>query len=106
MQELDDVVLVDQNDDMQVLKTLICWHQERNKLKVQVLQQERRKNDVQEEKSPKKSTKVENMMEKYLEMRTKQAEDESAQLVKEEYTQGVDFSIKKCIAVLRSMEVT
>jgi hypothetical protein len=39
--------------------------------------------DVQEEKRPKKSTRVENVMEKYLEMRIKQAEDESAQLVKE-----------------------
>jgi hypothetical protein len=71
------------------------------------LQQERRMKDVQEEKRPKKSTRVENVMEKYLEMRIKQAEDESAQLVKEKkHTQGADFSIKKCISVLRSMEVT
>jgi hypothetical protein len=92
---------------MQVSKTLICWHQERDKLKVKVLQgcnKKEEEKDVQEEKRPKKSTRVENMMEKYLEMRTKQAEDESAQLAKEkEHTQGVDFSIKKCIS---SMKVT
>jgi nitric oxide reductase activation protein len=71
------------------------------------LQQERRKKDVQEEKRPNKSTRVENVMEKYLEMRIKQAEDENVQLAKEnEHTQGADFSIKKCISVLGSMEVT
>uniref|UniRef100_A0A0A9E7N2 Uncharacterized protein n=1 Tax=Arundo donax TaxID=35708 RepID=A0A0A9E7N2_ARUDO len=69
------------------------------------------------------------MMERYLEMRTKQAEAEAAQLAKEEEEeaaqlakekedeaarlasdkpvgQGNDFSIKRCISVLNSMELT
>jgi nitric oxide reductase activation protein len=111
MQKLDDVVLVDQNDDREAadasvknIDLLASREEEAEGSSAARLQQERRKKDAQEEKRPKKSTRVENMMEKYLEMRTKQAEDESAQLAKEkEHTQGVDFSIKKCIS---SMKVT
>jgi hypothetical protein len=113
MQELDDVVLVDQNDDraaadasLKNIDLLASREEQAEGSSTARLQQERKK-DVQEEKRPKKSTRVKNMMEKYLEMRTKQAEDESAQLAKEkEHTQSDDFSIKKCISVLRSMEVT
>jgi hypothetical protein len=40
-------------------------------------------------------------------MRTKQAEDEKSQLCKEkEATQGDDFSIKRCVSVLNTMDVT
>ena len=40
-------------------------------------------------------------------MRTKQAEDEAAQLAKEkEFSQGNDFSIKRCISVLNPLEMT
>jgi hypothetical protein len=114
MQKLDDVVLVDQNDDREAadasvknIDLLASREEEAEGSSAARLQQERRKKDAQEEKRPKKSTRVENMMEKYLEMRTKHAEDESTQLAKEkEHTQGADFSIKKCIFVLRSMEVT
>jgi hypothetical protein len=112
--ELDDVVLVDENENRQSadasvenIELLTSRDEGAEGSSVVRLQQERRKKDEQEEKRPKKSTRIENMMEKYLEMRTKQAEDESAQLAKEtEHTQGADFSIKKCIYVLRSMEVT
>jgi hypothetical protein len=70
-------------------------------------QERRRKKDEQEEKRPKKSSRVETMMEKYLEMRTKQVEDERSQLCKEkEATQGDDFSIKRCVSVLNTMDVT
>jgi hypothetical protein len=54
------------------------------------LEQERRRNkDEQEEKRPKKSSRIESMMEKYLEMRTKQVEDERSQLSKEEAAQDM-----------------
>jgi hypothetical protein len=44
------------------------------------------------------------MMEKYLEMRTKQVEDERSQLSKEkEDAQSNDFSIKRCVSVLNTL---
>jgi hypothetical protein len=44
------------------------------------------------------------MMEKYLEMRTKQVEDERSQLSKEkEAAQSNDFSIKRCVSVLNTL---
>ncbi|KAK3138689.1 hypothetical protein QOZ80_5AG0372150 [Eleusine coracana subsp. coracana] len=47
------------------------------------------------------------MMERYLNMRTKQVEDEAAQLAKEKETaQGSDFSFKRCIFVLNTMDMT
>jgi len=46
-------------------------------------------------------------MGRYLDMRTKQVQDESVDLAKEkEVAQGNDFSIKKCISVLNTMKVT
>jgi hypothetical protein len=45
------------------------------------------------------------MMEKYLELRTKQVEDERSQLSKEkEVAQGDDFSIKMYVSVLNTMD--
>jgi hypothetical protein len=70
-------------------------------------QERRRKKDEQEEKRSKKSSRVETMMEKYLEMRTKQVEDERSQLCKQkEDAQGDDFSINRCVSVLNTMGVT
>ncbi|GJN21737.1 hypothetical protein PR202_gb09249 [Eleusine coracana subsp. coracana] len=50
------------------------------------------------------------MMEMYLEIRTKQVEDESAQLAREkegvQLSEGVNFSIPKCISLLNTMDVT
>jgi hypothetical protein len=112
--ELDDVVLIGENENRQStdasvenIELLVSRDEGAEGSSAVRLQQERKKNDEQDEKRPKKSTRIENLMEKYLEMRTKQAEDESAKLAKEkEHTQCGDFSIKKCISVLRSMEVT
>lgn len=62
------------------------------------------------EKEPKKSKKnsnVESMMERYMEMRSKQVEAESTQLAKEkDQADGADFSVKKCISALSLMDVT
>ena len=65
-----------------------------------------------EEKDPKRQKKggnLEGLMERYLDMRTKQADDErerEAQLARErEASQSNDFSIKRCISVLNTMEV-
>lgn len=47
------------------------------------------------------------MMERFLDIRTKLAEDEAAQLAKENTSsQEINFSIKRCISVLSIMEVT
>uniref|UniRef100_A0A0E0LU77 Uncharacterized protein n=1 Tax=Oryza punctata TaxID=4537 RepID=A0A0E0LU77_ORYPU len=69
-----------------------------------------------EEKEPKKQKKsigVEGLIGRYLDMRTKQAEDEATQLAREKEAhltkekENNDFSIKKCISILSSMvEVT
>ncbi|KAF2920221.1 hypothetical protein DAI22_08g194111 [Oryza sativa Japonica Group] len=78
---------------------------------------------VEKEKEPKRQNKsvgVEGLMERYLDMRTKQTEDEAAQLAREKEAQlarekeahlarekeSNDFSIKRCISVLNSMDVT
>jgi len=65
------------------------------------------KKHEKEEKRPKKGERIEEMMGRYLDMRTKQVQDESADLAKEkEVAEGNDFSIKRCISVLSTMEVT
>ncbi|KAK3121468.1 hypothetical protein QOZ80_8BG0653920 [Eleusine coracana subsp. coracana] len=58
-------------------------------------------------KIPKKTASIEGMRERYLEMRTKQAEEETASLEREKViAQGADYSVKRCISVLSSMDVT
>lgn len=75
-----------------------------------------RKKPAKEEQRPRKSAKLDGMIERFLEMRTKQAEDEVAQLAREnearekdargEAAKGDDFSIKRCISVINTMAVT
>ena len=60
-----------------------------------------------EPKKSKRNSNIESMMERYLEMRSNQVKAESAHVAKEkDQAQGADFSIKKCISVLHSMDVT
>ena len=71
-----------------------------------------RNKEEKEPKRHKKSVGVEGLMERYLDMRTKQTEDEAAQLAREKEAhlarekESNDFSIKRCISVLNSMDVT
>ncbi|EAZ37531.1 hypothetical protein OsJ_21861 [Oryza sativa Japonica Group] len=87
-----------------------------------------RNKEEKEPKRQKKSVGVEGLMERYLDMRTKQTEDEAAQLAREKEAhlarekeaqlarekeahlarekESNDFSIKRCISVLNSMDVT
>uniref|UniRef100_K3Y0J4 Uncharacterized protein n=1 Tax=Setaria italica TaxID=4555 RepID=K3Y0J4_SETIT len=71
-----------------------------------------RKKPEKEGQRPRKSAKIEAMMERFLEMRTKQAEDEAQQLARENETRekkdakGDEYSIKKCISIINTMEVT
>jgi hypothetical protein len=68
---------------------------------------ESRNTEEKEAKRPKTSGNIEGLLERYLKMRTKQVEDEDAQVAKiKEAAQGTDFSIKRCVCVLNSMEVT
>jgi hypothetical protein len=58
-------------------------------------------------KKQKKSCNIEVLMERYLDIRSKQAEDEATQLAREREARGGDhFSIKNCIAVLNTLEIT
>uniref|UniRef100_K4A2V2 DDE Tnp4 domain-containing protein n=1 Tax=Setaria italica TaxID=4555 RepID=K4A2V2_SETIT len=71
-----------------------------------------RKKLEKEGQRPRKSAKIEAMMERFLEMRTKQAEDEAKQLAREneardkEAAKGDEYSIKRCISIINTMEVT
>ncbi|EEE64244.1 hypothetical protein OsJ_19077 [Oryza sativa Japonica Group] len=71
-----------------------------------------RNKEEKEPKRQKKSVGVEGLMERYLDMRTKQTEDEAVQLAREKEAHLArekeinDFSIKRCISVLNSMDVT
>lgn len=55
-----------------------------------------------------KTSRIEGMMESYLDMKKKQLEQEAAVLTKENQPAqgGTDFSITKCISVLNKMLVT
>jgi hypothetical protein len=65
------------------------------------------RNEEKGPKRPKKSSNIEVLMERYLDIRSKQAKDEARQLARErEARGGDDFSIKNCIAVLNTLEVT
>jgi hypothetical protein len=71
-----------------------------------------RNKQEKEPKKPRKTDNIENMMNKYLEMRSKQVQDEAArekearekETREKEATQSEDFSIKRCISVLNTME--
>uniref|UniRef100_J3M258 Uncharacterized protein n=1 Tax=Oryza brachyantha TaxID=4533 RepID=J3M258_ORYBR len=58
-----------------------------------------------EDKKTSKNSRVENMMDRYLEMRTKQHEEEAVAREKE-FSQAADYSVKKCVSMLSSMDVT
>src|SRR6266498_4737236 len=66
---------------------------------------------VNQEKEPKRMKKdgsaLERVIGRYLDLKTKQAQDEAALLAKEkEATQANDYSIKRCISILKTMDVT
>jgi hypothetical protein len=71
-----------------------------------------RNKQEKEPKKPRQSDNIENMMNKYLEMRSKQVEDEAAreketrekEAREKEAAQSDDFSIKRCISVLNTIE--
>ncbi|RCV32699.1 hypothetical protein SETIT_7G024100v2 [Setaria italica] len=71
-----------------------------------------RKKPEEEGQRSRKSAKIEAMMERFLEMRTKQVEDEAKQLAREneardeEAAKGDEYSIKRCISIINTMEVT
>ena len=54
-----------------------------------------------------KKDSLEGLVGRYLNLKSKQVEDEVTQMAKgKESAQGNDFSIMRCISVLRSMNVT
>jgi hypothetical protein len=75
-----------------------------------LLLQEGTNNEETRTKRHKKGDNLEGIMGRYIDMRMKQAEEEATQLAKEreekEVSQVADFSIKKCISIIGTMEVT
>ncbi|KAJ1274941.1 hypothetical protein BS78_05G097800 [Paspalum vaginatum] len=66
-----------------------------------------RNKEPKESKRQRKSSNIEAIMERYVEIRAKQIESETAQSTKEkEDAQAKDFSIKRCISILNTMDVT
>ncbi|KAJ1265264.1 hypothetical protein BS78_08G065000 [Paspalum vaginatum] len=66
-----------------------------------------RNKEPKESKRQRKSSNIESIMERYVEIRAKQIESETAQSTKEkEDAQAKDFSIKSCISILNTMDVT
>jgi hypothetical protein len=67
-------------------------------------------NEETRTKKHKKGDNLEGIMGRYIDMRMKQAEEEATQLAKEreekEASQVAYFSIKKCISIIGTMEVT
>jgi hypothetical protein len=70
------------------------------------IQQRRPVGVPKEPKKAKKGANIESLMERDLEMRTKQAEDETAQITREEGAQGANFSIARCVYILNTMDMT
>ncbi|KAJ1265133.1 hypothetical protein BS78_08G056000 [Paspalum vaginatum] len=66
-----------------------------------------RNKEPKESKRQRKSSNIEAIMERYVDIRAKQIENETAQSMKEkEDAQAKDFSIKRCISILNTMDVT
>lgn len=71
------------------------------------LRRDARSSPEREPKRQKKTTNIEGLMEKYIGFRAKQAEEEATQLAEEkEKSEANDFSIKKCVSVVNTMEMT
>jgi hypothetical protein len=75
-----------------------------------LLLQEGTNNEETRTKRHKKGDNLEGIMGRYIDMRMKQDEEEATQLAKEreekEVSQAANFSIKKCISIIGTMEVT
>jgi hypothetical protein len=76
----------------------------------------RRKKLEKEGQRPNKTARIEGMMEKFLALSTKQAQDEASQLAREnearekeareKEVEGNDLSIKRCISIVNTMDVS
>ncbi|CAO2200843.1 unnamed protein product, partial [Urochloa humidicola] len=106
-QEDDDVQLLE-GDDVHVHEGGHATG-ERTVLKTSVAVA-RRNSEETGSKRQKRSSNLEGLFGKYIELRNKQLEEESTQLAKEreekEPNQAADYSIKKCISILGTLEVT
>lgn len=100
-----DVEVVEPRSDVEVVATAAQTGHQRRRISAATKQD---KKEEKEAKKAKKSSNVEGMMERYLELRTKQVEQEAVLLERENQPiqATTDFSITRCIAVLNKMEVT
>ncbi|RCV45784.1 hypothetical protein SETIT_9G480800v2 [Setaria italica] len=108
----DDDVMVLEDDQMRQRRDATVTKNTENDERVVHSSQRRaatvtRNTEEREPKRQKKISNLEGLMERYIGMRTKQGEDEAVQLAREkEESEGNAFSIKKCISVLNTLEVT
>jgi hypothetical protein len=106
--EVDDALNERNEDVLQGRANTLSWDEESG----QQIPVTSRNKQEKELKKLRKSDNIENMMGRYLEMRCKQVEYESArekearemEAREMEVTQSDDFSIKRCISVLNTIE--
>lgn len=92
------------NQEAQALATAQNIGQQR---RVSAATKQDKKERKKESKKAEKSSHLETVVERYLDMRNKQVEDENALLArKKQIAEATDFSIKKCISILNKIEVT
>jgi hypothetical protein len=107
---LEEILSAHEEDDVHVVKAGDATgerHDPRPQRRTTVA---RGNNEEMRTKRHKKGDNLEGIMGRYIDMRMKQAEEEATQLAKEreekEVSQAAHFSIKKCISILGTMEVT
>ena len=101
--EVDDA-LTERNEDMLQGRANTLSRDEESGQQIPVASRNKQEKEL---KKLRKSDNIENMMNKYLKMRSKQVEYESArenEAREMEVTQSDDFSIKRCISVMNTIE--
>uniref|UniRef100_A0A0E0LTU6 Uncharacterized protein n=1 Tax=Oryza punctata TaxID=4537 RepID=A0A0E0LTU6_ORYPU len=102
-EETDVVLLEDQRNpsekETQAVDSRIVTEEQRRRALIAERRQQK------EDKKTSKNSRVERMMDRYLEMRSKQREEEVTAREKE-FSQAAEYSVKKCVSMLSSMDVT
>ncbi|XP_020401577.1 uncharacterized protein [Zea mays] len=108
--ELEEILPAHEEDDVHVVKAGDATGERHDPTPQRRTTAARGNNEEMRTKRHKKGDNLEGIMGRYIDMRMKQAEEEATHLAKEreekEVSQAADFSIKKCISILGTMEVT
>ena len=108
--EVEETLPAHEEDDVHVVEAGDATGERHDPVPQRRTTATRGNNEETRTKRHKKGDNLEGIMGRYIDMRMKQAEEEATQLAKEreekEVSQAADFSIKKCISILGTMEVT